>query len=255
MVVSKTTEAQHRVASVLVVAPDPVIETLVGELVAFAGHRPVYDATVGAAGESIRRVRPNVVLLDTSLSQSVVEGCLLAAEEVGTRPILMSSSTSAGEVASNGDARSFSVFVLPGGPKPLASLIASAMTNPLLRPVITIPAARVTGFHPAMCAALASVGRARALVLHAQVARAQNRLLRNELPDEVKTARQSRLALRAAVIDYARQLRDAKVAEESGLSLVASALRDCATVVGAEDVMATLLEESADWTREVYHAA
>jgi len=251
---SESTEPHRSVASVLVIAADPVIETLVGELVAFAGHRPVYDAAAGAAGEAIRRTRPNLVLLDTSLSRPIVKACLLAAEEVGARPILMSSNAGSGESAAQTDASDIPFFVLPGGPRPLATLIDHTMGLPS-KPVITVREPRATGVHPAICAALASVGRARALVLHAQIAMSQNRLLRAEMAEETDSANHSRAALRAAVIDYARQLHADEVPEDKSISLVASALQDCASIVGAEDAMATLLDESADWTREVYHAA
>ena len=93
------------------------------------------------------------------------------------------------------------------------------------------------------------------IVLHAQVAIAQNRMLRSEMAAEKQAARQSSAALKAAVVDYARQLRDADVPEEKSLALVRDALSSCAAIVGAEDAMATLLVESADWTREVYQAA
>src|SRR5436305_7503817 len=81
-------EPQSNVPSVLVIAIDPNIESLLGELVAFAGYRPLYDVTAGAAGESIRRVRPDITLLDTALPPAIVEACLGAADEVGSRPVL-----------------------------------------------------------------------------------------------------------------------------------------------------------------------
>lgn len=254
-----STEPHRPVASVLVIAADPVIESLVGELVAFAGHRPVFDPAAGAAGEAIRRMRPNVVLLDTSLTRPVVVSCLFAAEEVGTRPILMSSSVTASELEAQADARSVPFFVLPGGPRPLASLIDRTMGDRASRSVNavvnTVQEERGRGVHPAICAALASVGRARMIVLHAQVALVQNELLRDEMAAETRAARQSSAALKAAVVDYARQLQAANVSEERSLGLVRNALADCAAIVGAEEAMATLLDESADWTREVYHAA
>ncbi|MGH7679893.1 MAG: hypothetical protein ACRENU_15590 [Gemmatimonadaceae bacterium] len=251
---SASTEPHGIVASVLVIAADPVIEALVGELVAFAGYRPVFDPAAGAAGEAIRRVRPDVVLLDTSLTRSMMMGCLLASEEVGTRPILMSSSVTASELKAQADARSVPFFVLPGGPLPLGSLIDRTLGQQPHRLVITVPE-EPRSVHPAICAALASVGRARMLVLHAQVAVAQSRLLYDEMITETKAARQSAAALKAAVVDYARQLRAANVTEERSLALVRDALFDCASIVGAEEAMATLLDESADWTREVYRAA
>ena len=40
------------------------IEALLGELVVFAGHRPVFDTTAGAAGEAVRRIRPAIAIID-----------------------------------------------------------------------------------------------------------------------------------------------------------------------------------------------
>ena len=76
---------ERSVADVLVIAADSNIESLVGELVAFAGHRPVYDVTVGAAGESVRRARPHIALVDTALPLPVVQACFAAAAESGTK--------------------------------------------------------------------------------------------------------------------------------------------------------------------------
>jgi DNA-binding NtrC family response regulator len=111
------------VATVLVIAVDPNIESLLGQLVAFAGHRPVYDVTAGAAGESIRRIRPDVALVDTALPHAVVEACLGAAEEVGSRSVLTSGSDSASELAEEAGAEHRPYFPLPAGPKPLASVL------------------------------------------------------------------------------------------------------------------------------------
>src|SRR5688572_19945503 len=71
--------------SVLVIAANDNIEALAGELVAFAGYRPSFDATNGAAGESIRRTRPDVALLDTALPPDVVRSCVDAADEGRSR--------------------------------------------------------------------------------------------------------------------------------------------------------------------------
>jgi DNA-binding NtrC family response regulator len=115
------------VSSVLVIASDPNIESLVGELVGSAGHRPVYDVTVGAGGESIRRVRPDVVLLDTSLPRGVLDACVSAADEVRCPPVLMSSMDSTIEMAEHAHVQHCLRFALPDGLEPLAEVLERAI--------------------------------------------------------------------------------------------------------------------------------
>ena len=114
-------------ASVLVIAADPIIESLVGELVSFAGHCATFDVTGGAAGESIRRVRPDVAIIDTSLPPSVVDACLAATEEVRSQPVLVSSTDSTGELAAEALADHCLYFPLPGGPKRLSAVLDRAI--------------------------------------------------------------------------------------------------------------------------------
>jgi DNA-binding NtrC family response regulator len=113
-IVSAVTEPQRTVACVLVIAADPNIESLIGQLVAFAGHRPAYDPTSGAGGESLRRTRPDVVLLDNSLPHTVLAACLQAADEIGANAVLTSSTDSESELATEAHARRCLYFALPG---------------------------------------------------------------------------------------------------------------------------------------------
>ena len=115
------------VASVLVIAVDPNIEALMGQLLTHAGHRPSYDATLGAAGEAIRRIRPDVVLLDTDLPRSVVRACRDAAAENDAKVILTSSSSSQSELADEARRANCPYFALPGGPVGLRDLIRRAL--------------------------------------------------------------------------------------------------------------------------------
>jgi hypothetical protein len=238
--VSENRELNRTVGMVLVIAADPNIEVLVGELVAFAGHRPVYDPTLGAAGESVRRVRPDVLALDTSLPPAVVSACLTAADEVAARPVLMSSTASASELAAIASARGCLYFVLPGGPKPLRKILERALAEKPSRRFVVIPETRSTGLglgsasvQPAMCAALASFARA-----HAGV-----------------ESDRGRAALRAAVTDYAVQLKASALPADRVVAMVQDAVCDSARVVGAESTATTLLRESEDWALQAYTAA
>lgn len=251
---SQPTEPQRSVASVLVIAADPNIESLVGELVAFAGHRPLYDVTAGAAGESVRRARPDVTMVDTALDREVVLACLTAAEEVGSRPVLMSSTASSSELVEQAREQRCLFFPLPGGPKPLERVLERAISGKP-KPAVTVPSARegTSGsVHPALCAALASVSRAHAIGL--RNAAGQNGHRGHHQPvQEGSSASQS--ALRAAITDYSRQLKAADIAEEDALVIVHDAVSDCAAIVGADAALGAILRDSEIWTRQVYGVA
>ena len=238
-------------ASILVIAVDLNIESLVGELVAFAGHRPLFDATAGAAGESIRRCRPEVILLDTSLPREVLGACLVASDEVGARPILMSSTSSADELARHAEREGCLYFALPGGPRALEHVIDRAVDREPRR--VEIPVSHESSpVHPALCAAIASVGRARALALAAQSTVRAARLLRTDMGTALVEARRSRDALRAAVADYATHLRGESVPPERAIEIVTTAVADCAGVVGAELAVAPLMPDFREWALEAY---
>lgn len=114
---------------VLVIAADPNIETLLGQLLVHAGHHPEYDPTLGAAGEAVRRTRPDVVMLDMELPRTVVHSCLAAAREAGSRVVLTSSSSSESELADEARRTDCHYFALPGGPNSLRALIRLALGN------------------------------------------------------------------------------------------------------------------------------
>jgi hypothetical protein len=231
-----------------------------GELVAFAGHRPVYDVTAGAAGESVRRVRPTVTLLDTSLDPAVVRACLRAADEVGSRPVLMSSTASDSELSEEARSEGCLYFPLPGGPKPLSRILERAIADRSERVVDILPQAvrkvRLQGsVHPALCAALASVARARAIATNTgkgETAADRLRPMRDHVP---RGMTRSDSALRAAVTDYTLQLKAGNIPEEEALVVVRDAIQDCSVIVGANATMSAVLEESESWARQVYRAS
>ena len=121
--------AYNIVARVLVIAADPNIEALIGQLLAHAGHIPAYDASLGAAGETIRRTRPDVVLLDTELPRAVVTSCRSAAVEAGTSVILTSSAASEAELAAEAHRGDCAYFALPGAPPTLRKVVDDALVS------------------------------------------------------------------------------------------------------------------------------
>ena len=250
---NRSVEPQRYVASVLVIAVDQGIESLMGQLVAFAGHRPMYDSTTGAAGETIRRVRPDVVMLDVSLPPSVVEACLAGADEAGTEAVLTSSVASSTELAAEATARRALHFAMPGGPKPLAQVIERAVEARRMRAYVRVPSTRGDGtVHRAMCAAIAGVARSRVLALRMQQ-REQDRSPRADVRESPEDA--SRRALKAAVTDFARHLKATRTTEANAIERVRETIRICANVIGEDDGSHALLSESEGWTREAYHTA
>jgi hypothetical protein len=249
----------HEVAAVLVVAADPATESLVGELVAFAGHRPLFDATMGAAGESVRRSRPAVALIDTALAPDVVQSCIDAARESGSSVVLMSSTSSESELAAEAASERVLHFALPGGPKPLRDVLEKALDATDVRPVTAIPK-RLSGrkyagsVHPSLCAAISTVARAQIAIIRAEAAPSDNLVLRNMQRDMVGQAVRTRDALRAAVTDYTKQLKRAEMQENETVHQVRETLMDCTALMGADAQMDVLLAESESWVRSAYRS-
>jgi chemotaxis response regulator CheB len=241
---------------VLVIAVDPSIESLMGQLVAFAGHRPVFDPTMGAGGETIRRIRPDVVMLDVSLPPPIVDACLAGADEAGTRPVLTSSATSSRELAEEARARHALHFALPGGPRPLADVIDRAIDDRHSRPQVTVPVPRGDGtVHRALCAALAGVARDHVLRMRLEALKQDRQSSHMEDPVSPEEAQNSRKAVKAAVTDYARQLKSSRTPESSAIVQVRTAICDCASVVGAEEATQSLMVDCEHWTRDAYGTA
>lgn len=256
MLESSTAQPTRKTCSVLIIAADPNIESLLGQLVAFAGHRPMFDVTAGAAGESVRLCRPDITLLDTALGAAVVRACLSAVDEVGSRVVLISSTASTSELAADARRHGCLYFPLPGGPKPLARILERALSKAPDRGVPVLSQRRMArptaAVHPALCAALSIVARTRARLLGANHHPPRMPSHGDALEDEVA---RSRMALRAAVIDYARYLMAEERCMADALSIVNEAVAECATAVGAEPAIPGLLLDAEQWTRETYLAA
>jgi hypothetical protein len=246
------------VASVLVVAIDPNIESLLGEFLALSGHRPVVDSTLGAAGESVRRSRPDVCLLDNWLSPPVLDLCLEASDEVGAPAILISSTESDVELAEAARKRHCLHFSLRDGAKHLADVLERALAakraSAKFAPPTSYCTQETSPVHPALCAAIANVARARALTRRASVAMAENRQFRDEGATLLAEARRSRDGLRAAVADYAAHLKAIAIPVDRVVEMVTTALTDCAFVVGAEECAALVAADSRQWALEAYQA-
>jgi hypothetical protein len=113
----------------------------------------------------------------------------------------------------------------------------------------------VGSVHPALCAAIANVARARILSARAHTAVVDAQVLRTARRDVIEETQRSRAALRAAIADFAKQLRAGAVAEEEAVLQVQDAVADCASIMGARSDVAALLEDSEVWVRAAYRAA
>src|SRR3954469_12318420 len=177
--------------SFLVVATDPVIESLVGELVGFAGHQPKYlshDQTVAAAIRS----RPSFgVLLDASESEREVDAAARVAREYGVVVVYFASSMSSGELRAFAEQRRAPWFSLPNGPKLLARVLDQAMRGMQRTEEAgdykragarssseewVPPRKRLDDSPRAFAAALVATQRAQLLVAHAQLVREETLL-------------------------------------------------------------------------------
>lgn len=228
-----------------------------GDLVAFAGACPLFDPTAGAAGESIRRSRPELTLVDRSLPADVVRSCVDAAGEVGTRVIFTSTTAGDAELAAQAAAVPCFYFSLPKGPSDLRRVIERALRSRRNAPITVTRAdlGAMSSIHPSLCAAIAGVGRARTLARRAAAAR-QDSTLVIALREQVLTdTKRSRAALKAAVADMARQLRQSEVPEQDAVRDVGSAITDCALMMGAEAAIEPLLKDTEAWVRREYQVA
>ncbi|MEP7065189.1 MAG: hypothetical protein ABI889_04080 [Gemmatimonadota bacterium] len=99
--------------TILVIAKEPLIQTLMCSLVDLSGYRaaqPRSDETVPAA---IERARPRLVLLDCEHDASCEESAYLAATTFGAEVLLFTPSRSKAEVADLAAERGLKSMALP----------------------------------------------------------------------------------------------------------------------------------------------
>jgi len=105
--------SQSMSSTILVIAKEPLIQTLMCSLVDLSGHRaslPGSDETVAAA---IRRIRPQLVLLDCEHDASCEEEAYDAAASVHAPVLLFTPSRSHAEVADFAANRGLRSLALP----------------------------------------------------------------------------------------------------------------------------------------------
>jgi hypothetical protein len=113
----------------LIVAADPMIESLVAELVKFAGHvvRHVRADETGAA--ALRREPPLGVLIDASHSTAYVDAVVQAAAEKHVVVVFFASSMSSGELRGFAEQRHAPWFALPNGPMVVGRVLKQAVNG------------------------------------------------------------------------------------------------------------------------------
>jgi len=100
-------------STILVIAKEPLIQTLMCSLVDLSGHhaaKPNSDETVA---DSIARVRPRVVLLDCEHDAACEDDAYRAASSVGAVVLLFTPSRSHAEVADLAAVRGLRSMALP----------------------------------------------------------------------------------------------------------------------------------------------
>ena len=255
--------------SFLIVATDPVIESLVGELVGFAGYQAKYlshDETVAAA---IRVRRPFGVLLDASDRESDVDAATRVAREHETVVVYFASAMSSGELRAFASSRDALWFSLPNGPKVLARVLAEAATSERTarrpvesdRPVERArseegadPRGRLDDSPRARVAALLATQRAQLLVMEAKLLREESRQSRGENRQLLAEASLSRKAMREAVRQYATGLRASGMVATEAERTVRTLLFESAVMVTDEHTANNVAREAADCVAEVYAA-
>jgi AmiR/NasT family two-component response regulator len=100
-------------STILVIAKEPLIQTLMCSLVDLSGHRaaqPRSDETVAAA---IARVRPQLLLLDCEHDAACEDDAYLAASAIEAAVLLFTPSRSRAEVADLAAERGLQSMALP----------------------------------------------------------------------------------------------------------------------------------------------
>ena len=100
-------------SSVLVVARDAMIGSLMASLVEVAGHTPLFPLADETIGASIARLRPMIVLLDFDDDSAWDDEPYQRARDAGSRVLLFSPSRTLREIDPLSKGRGIPAFSLP----------------------------------------------------------------------------------------------------------------------------------------------
>lgn len=234
---------------VLVLSPDDVAASLLGDTVTAAGFlalRPLGDERPLHA---LARTAPDVVLLDPDLACPPELPTL--AVRTGAAVIYFSLSWSAYDLASYARDRGLAHFARLGGSDALRRTVDEALAWQH-----AVRDKRAFADRPAMAAAIAHVERARQLTYRTREIVADARELRAANRIALAACRMNREVLRDAVVACTRDLRLGGISLDSVIALVTAAVGGTATEhPESHDLIAAEMEAAAQWAAEAYRAA
>ena len=100
-------------STILVIAKEPLIQTLMCSLVDLAGYHAAHSRSDESLAEAVTRVRPRLVLLDCEHDEACEDDAYRAASSVGAEVLLFTPSRSHAEVADLAAARGLRSMALP----------------------------------------------------------------------------------------------------------------------------------------------
>ncbi|MFN2565510.1 MAG: hypothetical protein ABR499_10955 [Gemmatimonadaceae bacterium] len=239
-------------ATVLIIATDPVIGGLVGHLADLAGHAVQFRRDGEEPTEAVRHSHPDVVMLDAAYVAAAMDPIAESAADVGAAVVYFASTLPPSELRRLAVERGATYFALPAGPKLLGLVIAGAVAAGRAH---TPPDNLTWSSQYAVAAAVAAVSRARGLVDHSAAIRTESRLLRAEHEAALADCRRSQAELREAVVAYTRELRGSGVPPERTLEMVRDALRFEAGGARAPAEIDRDLDDAVEWCLQAYYAA
>ena len=110
----------------LVLSTDALTAALIGVLLETHGYRPAFPAPDESPRESLRRIRPGVVLVDCEQDTACSEAFLGPATMTGARVIMFSASRSREEVETFARRYGFDWFILPTDVADFAQVMRAA---------------------------------------------------------------------------------------------------------------------------------
>ena len=100
-------------STILVIAKEPLIQTLMCSLVDLSGHRAAQPRSAETIAEALARVRPQLLLLDCEHDDACEDDAYRAAASVGAAVLLFTPSRSHAEVADLAAERGLRSMALP----------------------------------------------------------------------------------------------------------------------------------------------
>jgi AmiR/NasT family two-component response regulator len=100
-------------STILVIAREPLIQTLMCSLVDLSGHHAAQPWSDESVVDAVLRLRPQLILLDCEHDAACEDGAYLAAASVGAAVLLFTPSRSRAEVADLAAERGLQSMALP----------------------------------------------------------------------------------------------------------------------------------------------